>query len=560
MTSSHLRFEALSPIHQDQLAELFQRFRESKLDQFFHPHPLTTEEANIKCSHHGADYYCIVFDGTKPVGYGLLRGWDEGYTEPSLGIAIDSAHQSRGIGKLLMDHLHGVAEAKGASTVRLKVYKSNSPAIKLYESLGYHLESINDTEFLGKIKLQPSVNRVAINTQGFVDWAGGTDFLFNIISTLLSTPLSQKTKFYVLIPKLTPRAWTKAWFKYIEVFIKGKLRGHDQHAMRSQHIHSLENRLREFGPRINLVAVGLDSKSQEHVIRDLKIDAVIPLMRLSSLNVECGKVGYIYDFQHTQFPQFFSKRDINRRNKFFRETLTKAPVVIVNAQTVALDIKKFFPETTAQVIALPFTPIPQPDWLNERKDILEKYKTPKKYFIICNQFWEHKDHSTAFKSFAQIALKYHDVDLICTGNPIDSRNPNYFEELKKLLVKLKIETRVKILGHIPKRDQIELLKHAQAVIQPTLFEGGPGGGAIFDAVALDVPALVSDIPVNREVDCGNISFFSPQDVNALAQLLEINLKSTLTRKSSLELLKLGEEKAQRCGSVLWRAIQLSLQS
>ncbi len=554
MSRGNLRFEALQPIHRDKLAELFERFRYSKIDQYFHPHPLTNEEAFKKCSYRGDDYYCLVFNGTNPVGYGILRGWDEGYAEPSLGIAIDASHHGRGIGKLLMEHLHDVAQIRGARTVRLKVYSNNLSAIKLYQSIGYSFENINDSELLGKIMLSPKIKRIAINTQGFVEWAGGTDFLFNVISALLAAPISRQTEFYVLIPKLAPRLGTKAWFKYIEVFLRGKLRGQNQHGMRNEHIQSLEQRLKEFGPKLNLTPVRLDSKSQEQVIKNLKIDAIIPLMRVSTLKVECRAVGYIYDFQHTQFPQFFSKRDIARRNKLFHETLTTAKVVIVNAKAVADDIKKFFPETSAEIFALPFTPTPQPDWLNERKEVLEKYGVSGIYFIICNQFWEHKDHSTAFRSFAKIASRYTKVSLLCTGNPIDSRNPNYFKTLKNLLTELRIENQVKILGHIPKRDQIELLKHACAVIQPTLFEGGPGGGAIFDAVALDVPALVSNIPVNQEVDCGRVSFFPPRDVNALTKLMEINLNTSLTKKSNSELLSQGDEKTRRCGEILWRAL------
>lgn len=45
-----------------------------------------------------------------------------------------------------------------------------------------------------------------------------------------------------------------------------------------------------------------------------------------------------------------------------------------------------------------------------------------------------------------------------------------------LAKKLGIESKIKILGHIPKLEQIELIKNCIAVIQPTLFEGGPGGG------------------------------------------------------------------------------------
>ena len=40
---------------------------------------------------------------------------------------------------------------------------------------------------------------------------------------------------------------------------------------------------------------------------------------------------------------------------------------------------------------------------------------------------------------------------------------------------LGLEQRVRVLGLVPKRDQIEIMKKACAVLQPTRFEGGPGG-------------------------------------------------------------------------------------
>jgi glycosyltransferase involved in cell wall biosynthesis len=93
------------------------------------------------------------------------------------------------------------------------------------------------------------------------------------------------------------------------------------------------------------------------------------------------------------------------------------------------------------------------------------------------------------------------------------------DEIKELLFELKISRSVHLLGHIAKEDQIALVRGSIAVIQPTLFEGGPGGGSIYDAVALGVPGLVSDIPVNREIDDPNITYFAPGDSDGLAQLM-----------------------------------------
>ena len=59
------------------------------------------------------------------------------------------------------------------------------------------------------------------------------------------------------------------------------------------------------------------------------------------------------------------------------------------------------------------------------------------------------------------------------------------------------------------------------MIQPTLFEGNPGGGAVVDAQAYGVPCIVSDIPVNREIpSCYETAFFQPHESKDLAQRMK----------------------------------------
>ena len=74
-----------------------------------------------------------------------------------------------------------------------------------------------------------------------------------------------------------------------------------------------------------------------------------------------------------------------------------------------------------------------------------------------------------------------------------------------------------MLGFIPKPDQIRLMREAVAVVQPTLFEGGPGGGSIYNAIALGRPVIVSDLPVNREIESSGDSLFRPSRSRGLAE-------------------------------------------
>jgi ribosomal protein S18 acetylase RimI-like enzyme len=112
----------------DTLADLFAAIDSTH----FHPHPLTAAEARRIQAHTGRDLYVAT-----GFAYGMLRGWDEGYAVPSLGVAVRRDAYGQGHGRAMMAWLHELAREHGATEVRLRVHPDNVRAIRLYESLGY---------------------------------------------------------------------------------------------------------------------------------------------------------------------------------------------------------------------------------------------------------------------------------------------------------------------------------------------------------------------------------------------------------------------------------------
>lgn len=119
----------------------------------FHPHPLTADEARRRCHYNGKDLYYLITAGRQVLGYGMLRGWDEGYEIPSLGIAIHASARGKHLAGLLVNFLHGAARWHGASKVMLKVHPENLPARQLYEQLGYTFTGEHEGQLLGSIDL-----------------------------------------------------------------------------------------------------------------------------------------------------------------------------------------------------------------------------------------------------------------------------------------------------------------------------------------------------------------------------------------------------------------------
>lgn len=147
------RFTQLGPQHEAALADLFSALVARGEDASFHPHPLSASEASTRARYAGKDLYFVAVDAERVLGYAMLRGWDEGYEVPSLGIALHPAARGRGLGREFMLYLHDAARQRGAKRVRLKVYPENTAAVRLYASLGYDFGARENGQLVGHVDL-----------------------------------------------------------------------------------------------------------------------------------------------------------------------------------------------------------------------------------------------------------------------------------------------------------------------------------------------------------------------------------------------------------------------
>lgn len=137
-----------------QLEEFFLEVKRDQLDEFFHPHQFNKATAKHISEYSGEDFYCAAWRGSTIVGYGMLRGWDEGYKTPTLGVVVSNNQQGKGLGQLLTEFLIKQARLMGAKSIRLKVYTKNTPAHRLYKKLGFKFEPFGPGEQLGHILLE----------------------------------------------------------------------------------------------------------------------------------------------------------------------------------------------------------------------------------------------------------------------------------------------------------------------------------------------------------------------------------------------------------------------
>lgn len=406
-----------------------------------------------------------------------------------------------------------------------------------------------------------SGKKIGIIGEGFVEWGGGIDFLRYC---LRSVNLHKETKGFevvLLLPNYNAfskkiRNLASPFKKMAKDILRLSIPQYKRTAL-PKNKHILDS-LQPLPPDLEIIFYNSISDLSS-LVRKHRIDCVLPCIRPIEHLINCRSVNYIFDFQHKYYPEFFSKDDIIYRDRMFSEIIKTSKAILVNARSVSDDIAKYYPSCKARVYSLPFAAAPSENWFDDGGvDVVSKYNLNSEYFIISNQLWKHKGHEIAFKALAEFfkIIGKKDVLIVCTGKNEDHRFPGLLDEILENLKAMSIQNSVRFLGHIPKLDQIQLMRHALAVIQPTLFEGGPGGGAAYDAVALGCPAILSDISVNLEIKGEQgISYFASGDYVDLAHKMAKMYEDRPLRLDTLKLIAAGQIRVLSFGAKLLEAAE-----
>lgn len=297
---------------------------------------------------------------------------------------------------------------------------------------------------------------------------------------------------------------------------------------------------------------GDDARAINRAAVEANAQIVFPTM-LPIRTSHVKKVGYFYDFQHRDLPEHFTEAERERRDWDFVDMAERSHAVFCTSQSVAAKAQQYVGVEPARMLVMPYTPWLQLQWLEvDIAAVQARYATGPRYVLVCNHFWIHKDHATAIRAFAAVVADptHSDLNLVMTGDTSDFRDPAHFGRLEALIDELGLRARVRILGMIPKPDQIALLRGAALLLQPTLYEGGPGGGASYEAGGLGVPALLSDIPVNLEAAIDTVRFFRAGDAAHAAEQIAAMLAAPHARPSDAELIARSERRLREAGEVL----------
>jgi len=239
-----------------------------------------------------------------------------------------------------------------------------------------------------------------------------------------------------------------------------------------------------------------------------------------------GGIYWIPDFQHYHLPQFFSEEEREDREKMNVQIAKSSFPLVLSSTDCKRDFANFCSSEKENVYVVPFVSYIESEIRGisqEREvEILRKHNLEGiTYILVCNQFWRHKNHEMVLYALNALTnLNISNLTFVFTGRLQDNKDPEYTEIIKKKF-DATISTssqNIKLLGFIDRTEQLTIMKNAEFIIQPSLFEGW--GTVVEDAKVLDKTILLSDIPVHREQMNEKCILFDPHDPVALAHLIE----------------------------------------
>jgi glycosyltransferase involved in cell wall biosynthesis len=249
------------------------------------------------------------------------------------------------------------------------------------------------------------------------------------------------------------------------------------------------------------------------------VPAVFPYGLEDSVRDIPRKVCWIPDFQEHFHPEFFDPAMIAARTAHHRQLIRRRYPIVFSSRQAEADFHTIYPDAPNPTHVVRFATWHPPYAELELGALLAKHGVGAPYVITPNQFWKHKNHGVLLDAFRLLGGAP-GLQLVLTGREHDFRHPDYPAQLRRMAAEYGLDRQVRFLGFIDRREQLQLMRNATAVIQPSLFEGWNTG--IEDAKAMSQHIVASDIAVHREQLEGypNAAFFSPRDPEALAAVLE----------------------------------------
>jgi glycosyltransferase involved in cell wall biosynthesis len=307
----------------------------------------------------------------------------------------------------------------------------------------------------------------------------------------------------------------------------------------TQYPHLVFNQYRKSWPRVILGKIArIFSYSLSRQIGRIRINKEDSFVFPEFMGNPNKVLPWIADFQEKHLPQNFSEEMLEGRERKNRYISEHDKHLVLSSEDCKNDFEHFYPQYKCKIHVLHFA-VTLPDYSSvDIQDLRKKFGIKENYLFCPNQFWKHKNHLFLFKAYKKALDKGLNLQLVCTGELKDYRNPQYISQIKDFIESNNLSQHIKILGFIQREEMLCLIANAHAVVQPSLFEGW--STVVEDAKAVNKFIFLSDLKVHREQIDKNVCFFNPFDEEDLCDKLLTVKPTHEPRDYAQDVRKFGE--------------------
>ena len=220
-------------------------------------------------------------------------------------------------------------------------------------------------------------------------------------------------------------------------------------------------------------------------------------------------------------------------NQVMERSLTNASDIIVPTNTVKNDILAMFQAVKPERIH-PIAEAPDEIFRTTSDFPLLASHLPKKYILFVGNVYPHKNLTVLLEAMKE--LKDRELVIVAKPSPFLSRVLAPFDQ-----------TRIHIMSNLSDSELVNVYKHADVLVTPSLMEGY--GLVGLEALMVGTPVIASNIPVYREVYGDKVTYFDPKSSTDLVHVL-VGAGSSRPKIHSLNFPRTWSDVAQDIAEVI----------
>jgi glycosyltransferase involved in cell wall biosynthesis len=224
----------------------------------------------------------------------------------------------------------------------------------------------------------------------------------------------------------------------------------------------------------------------------------------------CPTVTSIFDLQHKRHPEYFRWFELPFWRYFVWQAVHSSARLVAASEKTRADILHFYSIRSQKVEVV---------WLGGAEEFfpigkLRQGRLAEPVLLCPSTTHPHKNHALLLKTFRQFSAAHPQWQLVMTG-------VSGFADraVRAQIAALGLESRVQLLGWLPREELYRWFERAGAVVYPSTFEGF--GLPVVEALAAGIPVACSDIEPLRTIAADAAVLFDPASDAGLLQALEL---------------------------------------